>query len=262
MSWNYEEKVKAYITQAVSDSGVGNDFIFEVCSEQIFVKKKKLDPNTVYVVIKFLSTTNTLNAVTQPVQLLIMCEQNQIQVSQIVFSKLVATHNFEAVIENGTYVKQDYREPVVLSNFNEVSYGYRTIMYISATLFIMEGVIDISNFKIKLGDNDAENVKPISCNLAYAMTPNTQPIPSSRIATSVKSVATFSLSFAVPLTSAYSFLTTIYEIMSGATTGNTDFLVSFTLGSVSFTNVPMKMISTQVTTAINEIPSIQIGLMR
>ena len=264
MSWNYETKVKEYIAQAVRDSGIGSEYTFEVCEEQMFVKKRTLEPNTIYVVIKYLSTTNTLNAVTQPVQLLIMCEQNQIQVSQIVFSKLVATHNFEAILdaETSTYVKQDYREPVVLSNFNEASYGYRTIMYISATLFIMEGVIDISNFKIQVEEEDVEDVKTISCNVAYAMTPNTQPIPPSKIATSVKSVSTFSLSFAVPLTSAYNFIVRIAEIMAGSRTGNTDFKVSFTLGSVSFNNVPMKLVSSQVVTAINEIPSIQIGLIK
>lgn len=264
MSWNYEEQIKRYIAQAVSDTGIGNNFVFEVCSEQIFVKKETLSPDTIYVVIKYLSTTNTLNAVVQPVQLLVMCEQNQIQVSQIVFGKLVATHNFEVVISGTTYVKQDYREPVVLSNFNEVSYGYRTLMYINATLFIMENVIDLTDFTIKIDSEEVqgESVKPISASLAYSMTPNTQPIPPAKIATSVKSVSTFSLTFAVPLISDYSFITTISNIMSGVTTGNTDFIVSFKLGNVSFTNVHMKLVSSQVTTAINEIPGLNIGLIK
>lgn len=270
MNWSYEDKVKEYIAQAVRDTGVGDEYNFEVCTEQMFVKKTTLDPNTVYVIIKYLSSTNTLNAVTQPIQLLISCEQNQIQISQIVFGKLVEQHNFESIVSDGTYVKQDYREPVVLSNFNEVSYGYRTIMYISATLFIMENVIDVKDFKIKIGDNDAENVKPISFNIAYSMTPNTQPIPPAKIATSVKSLATFSITFAVPMIE-YNFLETITKIMSGDTSGNTDFKVSFLLGTkenstvtfgTEFVNVPMKLVSAQITTAINEVPGIQIALMR
>lgn len=393
MNWDYETKLKSYIVQAQNDSGM-TDYLFEVCNEQIFVKKKTLDPNTIYVVVKYLSSTNTLNAVTQPIQILVSCEQNQIQASQIVFSKLVDSHNFEAVIDGGTYIKQDYRQPVVLSNFNEVSYGYRTLMYISATLFIMENVMDIEDFSIRTGirefrnlegsqitikdewfsgeypgnvgdsplyvvdtnlidepsgigmyfdidgeavmyvngvlcykfifddekvelydkeghnfdtyyyssnryvtiqfkningetvnssfvnhedyiavfpdivtqyvydDRTVDEVKPISFVMSYSMTPNTQPIPPQRIATSVKSVSTFSVTLGVPLISDYQFITVCNKIAAGIVSGNKSFIVSFKLGSVEFNNVPMKLVSSQITTAINEVPGLQIGLIK
>ena len=263
MNWNYETKLKEYIAKAVRDVGdVAKDLTFEVAEEQAFVKMEELKPGTIYVVIKYLSTTNTLDATTQPIQILISCEQNSIQASQIVFSKLVESHNFEEIIENGTYVKQDYREPVVLSNFNQVSYGYRTLMYISATLFIMEDIIDVGGLSIKIGGNNAENVKPINFNIAYSMTPNTQPVPPDRLASSVKSLSTFSLTFSVPLSNKYNFITTLAQIMNGTVSGNTDLNMSFNLGSVPFTNIPMKVVSIQVVTAINAIPSIQIGLIK
>ena len=404
MNWDYETKLKSYIAQAQSDSGM-TDYLFEVCNEQIFVKKKTLDPNTIYVVVKYLSSTNTLNAVTQPIQILVSCEQNQIQVSQIVFSKLVESHNFEAFIDNGSYIKQDYRQPVVLSNFNEVSYGYRTLMYISATLFIMENVMDIEGFSIRIADmfedlstqelsdkliylqegpigrvigqdspvyvlsaryletaqitntcgfhcyftsdslsdeyglvvngiecayiifddeylvladsgegeleklyytnydyfkiqvlkkpsnydnvvadidgyemvyydildeitqkvvynETIDSVTPISFQLAYSMTPNTQPIPPQRIATSVKSVSTFSITFGIPLTSEYSFVEIINKIAAGQISGNISFYISFNIGSVEFSDLPMKLVSSQITTAINEVPGLQIGLIK
>ena len=261
MNWNFEDKLTEFIARAQQDTGVGDEYKFEVCTEQMFVKLKTLDPDTIYVVIKYLSTTETLDATIQPIQILISCEQNQIQISQIVFSKLVESHNFEVIIDNGTFIKQDYRQPVVLSNFNEVGYGYRTIMYISATLLIMEGILDIKNLYI-----NGESVKPISFTMTYSMTPNTQQIPPSKIATSVKSVATFSIAFAVPLSSSYSFVRTIARIMAGTDRGNTDFDVRFAIGDVSFgtNDLPMKMklITSQITTAINEIPGLQIGMMR
>ena len=264
MNWNFENKLTEFIAQAVHDTGVGSEYTFEVCNEQMFVKLKSLDPNKIYVVVKYLSTTETLKATTQPIQLLISCEQNQIQVSEIVFSKLVDSHNFEVIIDNGTFIKQDYRQPVVLSNFNEVSYGYRTIMYISATLLIMENVMDINSFKI-----GTETIEPISFTMTYSMTPNTQQIPPDKLATSVKSLATFSIAFAIPLLNTYTFVSTVASIMSGSTTGNTSFDVSFKLGNTKFgyfdtgdTHLYMKLISAQVTTAINEIPGLQIGMMR
>ena len=115
---------------------------------------------------------------------------------------------------------------------------------------------------IKIGNNDAENVKPINFNIAYSMTPNTQPVPPDRLATSVKSLSTFSLTFSVPLSNKYNFITTLAQIMNGTVSGNTDLNMSFNLGSVPFTNIPMKVVSIQVVTAINAIPSIQIGLIK
>lgn len=260
MNWNYEEKLIEYIAQANSDAGLldenGNPYVFEVCSEQVF-GKKEIKPNVIYVVIKYLSTTNSLNVVVQPIQILILSEQNQLQAAQIIFSKLVASHNFEVVIENNTYVKQDYREPVVLSNFNAVSYGYRSVMYISATLYVMEDIIDVSTITI-----GTETVRPVSFSVSYSMTPNTQQIPPDKLSTSVKSLASFSITLSVPLTSTYSFITNISNIMAGNLSGNTNFRLTFTLGSVTFSNVDMKLLSAQITTAINEAPVLQIGLIR
>lgn len=267
MSWNYEDKLTEYIAQANRDAGLldenGNPYVFEVCTEQIYAERN-MKPGVIYVVIKYLSTTNSLNVVVQPIQILVLSEQNQLQASQIIFGKLVASHNFETLTDNSTYVKQDYREPVVLSNFNAVSYGYRSVMYISATLYIMENVMDIEDLRI-----GSEEVKPINFNIAYSMTPNTQPIPPSKLATSVKSLATFSITFSVPLTSEYAFLTTISEIMAGVTSGNTNFEIAFSIGSVKFgyfedgdEPLNLKLTSCQITTAINEVPSIQIGLMK
>lgn len=268
MSWNYEDKLTEYIIKAQRDCGLGEDYKFHVYTEQVFAEQELL-PDDIYVVVKYLSTTNTLNATVVPIQILVLCEQNQMQATQIIFNKLVETHNFEAGIYDGTYVKQDYRNPVVLSNFNQVSYGYRSVIYISGTLFVMENVMDITDFAIKIGEGDYKSVKPINSGLSYSMTPNTQPIPPSKIATSVKSVATFSLQFGVPLISDYDFITTISNIMTGTTSGNTDFYVRFKIGTVKFgyfdtsdTALTMKLLSAQITTAINEIPSLQIGLIK
>lgn len=266
MSWNYEEKLIEYIAQANHDAGLvdenGNPYIFEVCSEQLFATKV-IEPNKIYVVIKYLSSSNSLNVVMQPIQIFVLSEQNQLQVAHTVFSQLVASHNFEVIIEDGIYVKQDYREPVILSNFNAVSYGYRSVMYISATLYIMKDLLDVSNLSI----NGVE-VKPLSFSISYSMTPNTQQIPPDKLSTSVKSIASFSISFVVPLINSQ-FVEKINEIMAGEESGNYDFEFKFKIGNVKFgyfeeddSHLYMKLLSAQVTTAINEAPSLQIGMIR
>lgn len=261
LNYDYESKLREYIAHAQRDSGLDN-YIFDIVNEQDFLKMSELVPEHIYVVIKYLTTSETLQVTTQPIQILIMCEQNQIQASQIIFSKIVEAHNFEATTENGIFVKQDYRQPVVLSNFNEVSYGYRSILYVSATLLIMENVIDIKNLVIRVeGEDEDEDVEPISVGIAYSMTPNTQPIPPKKIATSVKSVATFSMSLVVPLTSKYKFIEAITEIMAELKSGNTNFLLSFNIGEVYWEELPMKLTGVKIDTAIASVPSIAIGLM-
>ena len=274
MSWNYETYLKEAIYNAQRDTSM-TQYTIEVCSEQIFVKKETLSPTTIYVVFKMLSSTNTLDAVTQPIQLLISCEQNDIQASQIIFSKFVSDNNFKAMSVDGTYIKQDYREPVVLSNFNEVQYGYRTLMYISGTLYLMDNLLDISTtdannkihrnaFTMTTGEGQSavtEIVKPVNFNIAYSMTPNTQPIPPAKLATSVKSLATFAITLTVPMTDRYEFIKLMAKIINGTESGNSNFTVSFSIGTAVF-NVPMKLVSSQITTAIDQVPGLQIGLIK
>ena len=63
MSWNYENELIEYIAKAQQDTGLGSEYVFEVCTEQAFVKLGTLNPTTIYVVIKYLSSDNSLNSV-------------------------------------------------------------------------------------------------------------------------------------------------------------------------------------------------------
>ena len=134
----------------------------------------------------------------------------------------------------------------------------------------MENLIDIYTFD----ENDEEIrnaitinneiVKVLSFNLAYSMTPNTQPIPPQKIATSVKSIATFSIVFTIPpkSTSIYKFLGVMINIIAGKASGNTDFTVDFWLGEIHFEKIDMKMTSSNLVSGPNQVPGLQIALLR
>ena len=287
MSWDFNKHLAEQIAKVQRDLGLDN-FVIEVCDEQTFVKMKFLKENNIYVVTKDLTSTITIDAKTQPVQIMIMTENNSLEVAKLIFSTFADRNNFQVVMDGDTYIKQQYTQPVVLSNFNEVASGYRSVLYISCTLLIMDNLIDIYTFdedgnqvrnaikiKTKIGSADAsdyEIVNVLAFNVSYSMTPNTQPIPPSLISTSVKSVSTFGVNFVIPPKGTYAleptadttigFLKVISEIMVGNTTGNADFILDFWFGTTHFEAVSMKMTSTMLNSGPDKIPGIQIGLLR
>lgn len=262
MSWNYENWLEERINVLSQDLGLSN-FNFVVEKEQLFSKRSSLTPNTIYVVIKNLSNTITLGATTQPVQILILSEQNSLETTQLLFSTFAKKYNFYAENNNGTYVKHQYAEPVVLSNFNTISYGYRSILYLSTTLYIMENVIDVKDLTI-----DGISVEPLSFSIAYAMSGNTQPISNENLSTTVKSVATLGVSLQLPMLNNYvdnnnnNLINKIVGVMNGSIVGNVNFVFDFYVGSVHFSNINMKLISADVMTAPAQIPSLQLGFQK
>lgn len=279
MKFDYNEilREKLYSLQNLLEL---SNFEFEVDSEQAFLKKKDLLPNTIYVLTKELQNDNSINVDTQPVQILILSEQNSLDVAKAFFSEFAKRYNFEAISQTYTvngvphsiWIKQQYTDPVVLSNFNTVAYGYRSVLYISATLFIMEDVGDVRNLTI-----NSEPIEPLNFNISYSMSTNTQELPSHPIAKSKKTVSTFAVSMTVPVLLKSSFVREVLNIISAADGldiddepfhGNNAFYFSFdfsvseddTYHVIPFTKT-MRLISVQITTAPNSVPGLQLGFM-
>ena len=113
-----------------------------VLNEQMFVKNGELDPNKIYVVIKYLTSSIEYGAETSPVQILVLSEQNGLKEAQQIFETYTQTHNWLSFKANNTFVKQQYSSPVVMSNFQEAAYGYRSVLYISCTLYLLNNFND------------------------------------------------------------------------------------------------------------------------
>lgn len=254
MSWNYKDYLHEQIERFKHDIDIG-EYCIRVIDEQMFVPSK-MEADCIYVVIKYLSNNVEFQgkSITQPVQLLILTEQDRIQFSLILFSKLAKELNWSVTGDETQYVKQQYTEPVVLSNFNEISYGYRSVLYMSSTLFIMKDIIDVKNLKI-----DNKDIQTIGFQLTYTMTGNTQQKPSDYISTTVKSVSTLSCSFTQPLFN-NDLSTKVLGIMNGTNTGNENFTCSFDIGSSNF-SINLKLVSSQINTAPNSVPSLMVGFM-
>ena len=246
---------------------------FIVDSEQAFMKKKDFAPDTVYVLTRSLQNDNGIGVDTQPIQILILTEQNSLEVTKEFFSEFAKKYNFQANLssyeENGVshtlWVKQQYSDPVVLSNFNMVAYGYRSVLYISATLYIMKDVVDLRFLTI-----DGQDIIPLSFDLAYSMNPNTQQMPTEFIARSIKSVSTLAITITIPVVSS-DLTEKVFSIMNeiDAQTGdgndyggNEDFVFSFSLGAHLFADKRLKLVTANFAAAVNDIPVIRLGFIK
>lgn len=272
MNFDYNEALRSRLYALQNTLGL-SDFNFEVDSEQAFLKKKDLEPNTIYVLTKALQNDNSIGVDTQPLQIMILTEQNSLDVAKAFFSEFAKKYNFESFMQtydvtHTIWVKQQYSDPVVLSNFNTVQYGYRSVLYMSAVLYIMYDVVDLHDLYI-----DQIEYKPLTWNIVYSMSPNTQQVQSEYISKSVKSVSTMAITITIPVVES-DLITKILKIMdendSSSTDlsdplsygGNENFYFSFYLGSAKFVDKKFKLTSADFGSAINQAPVIRLGFMK
>lgn len=276
MRFDYNEllRQKIYSLQRTLEL---NNVTFVIDSEQAFIKYKDLEPNTIYVLTRDLQNDNSIGVDTQPVQVLVLSEQNSLDVVKSFFTEFAKKYNFEAVSQNYTddqnathtiWVKQQYSDPVVLSNFNTVDYGYRSVLYIAVNLFIMYDVVDLRELKI-----DSQSYTVLTWDLVYNMTPNTQQLTTEYISKSVKSVSSMAITVTMPVVES-PLITKVLSILDESDSSSTDltdtlsyggnenFYFDFYLGVKHFVNKKMKLVSVDIGTAVNNVPAIRLGFIK
>lgn len=270
MNYNFESYLFDKLSRIASELNLGvNVYISE---EQNFAKMDELEPDNIYVVIKYLSSSIEYYAETMPIQILVLSEQNSFEKAQMIMNKFANDYNWQLIIDDGTHIKQQYNSPVVLNNYVEVSYGYRSVLYVTGTLYIMENVIDVTDVTI-----DSEELKPLSFNIAYSMSTNTQQTATAEIASSLKTVSTFAITMTIPMRELKDhpgLITNVMKIINETETGNKAFVLSFkcglydrntesqTYGQAIAIQKTVRLISAQIITAPNQVPSIQLGFMK
>lgn len=247
---NYKDWLKDRLIETKNSLDF-KDYSIDVYNEQDYAKNRSIKPKTITVIIKFLSSSLVFSAKTQPVQMLILTEENSISIANTIITKFCDNYNF-AVISNGTtYVKHIYSSPTVLSNFNLIGIGYRTVLYVNTTLLILEDVMDINDLYI-----DNNKVDALSATIGYTMTGDTQPFDSGYAKTE-KNFATFVMTINIACVKT-DFTEKCIKIMNNTSLegGNDNFTVSFTVGGLGF-SFNMKLIGATLSTAVNNVPSLQ-----
>lgn len=252
--YNYENFLIEKLNRVKAD--LGFDINIDVSSEQAYAKKKNFAPNTLFVVVKYLSSDITFGAKTQPVQVLCISEENALDMAKALLGKFAEDFNFFSAITDGIFAKHQYSTPVVLSNFNEIGIGKRSVLYFTGAINILEDVIDINELKV-----DNSSIEHLGFNFSYQMTPNTQQFVNDNIAKSIKTTSALTIGFTTPFVE-NNLTAKVINIINGTNDGNDDFAISFNLGDTPFSNFNYKLTSVNIVTAPDDVPSLRLNFIR
>lgn len=258
---NYKNWLRARLVEEKTNLDF-NNYEIEVMNEQDYAKRRSIQPKTITVIIKCLTSTMVFSVKTQPIQMLVITEENSIKIANAIMTSFAEKYNFSVIPDGTTYVKHSYSTPAVLSNFNLIGIGLRTVLYVNTVLYILNNVMDITDLKVKItGVNSGNdiNIEAISATIGYTMSGDTQPFGSGH-ATTVKDFSTFSMTINIACVKT-DFTQRVVEIMKASSLGkgNETFDFSFKVGDIAFSSVKMKLISSTITTAVNNVPSLQLS---
>lgn len=252
MSLNYENYVESWFN-------TNTDLHFKVEPERMFLQEN-VKADTIYITTKYLASDIEYDFIKiQPINMIILGlpTGQKVEELQEIVNQFVKENNYKQDTFGNAQVKQEYSTPVVLDGLMEVGNAKRPVLMLSGYLTIVEGVIDVSELKVDNG-----SIKPLSFNWNYVMTPNTQPNSTEKIASSKKSSAAFSCVLAIPPVDTYStFLNKCSNIANGTNSGNSDFTISFKVGTISF-SYTCKLTNMQFTTQPNAVPTCILTFMR
>lgn len=259
--WSYDDYkiwLKDRLTEIKDDLDF-KDYIIEVFNEQDYATKRSTKPKTITVVTKSLASSLMFSVKTQPIQMIVISEENGLSVANSILTKFAETYNYSVLVSDNTYVKHIYSTPVVLSNFNVIGIGQRAVLYINTTLFILEGVMDIRDMHVRFPNVSPINLTVLSATVGYTMTGDTQPFGGYHAQTE-KNFSTLVMTLNVPCTKNY-FTQKCIEIMAGqsAEHGNETFIFTFYVGDIEFEDVDMKLVGATISTAVNNVPSLQLS---
>lgn len=257
MNWNYEGWLATRLNSLILELGLS--IRAKVFSEREFLRSAELEPGEVGVVTRRSQSEITFGAEVAPVQILILSEANSIEESTSLFAALADRYNYATDPSSGSVrVKHQYSSPVTMTNFDSVSYGYRSVMYVNATLVVVEGVSDVTGITYHY-DGGNEELDAIDFTVSYTMQTNSQNSPVGQLVTSVKTNASLAITFTVPMLDS-EFVSAVVGIMRGDGDGNATFEISFYVGDVEVAQ-EFKLINAQITTARDQVPALQIGMV-
>lgn len=236
------------------------DFQLTGTTIDVFDEKSYSDevvkPDNITVVIKYLTGTILYTSTILPIQFMVICEENSLQIAKMLMDTYAEQNNFKSVTIDSNFVKQSFSTTSVVNNFNPVGVGFRSLIFMSATLTITGDVVDVTALSV-----DGVAVKFISASMSYGADPDTQPFPSEKLNVSVKRFASLSFALQVPHTNS-AFCQKVINIMRGNTSGNTKFSMVITLSNSVTVTQDFLMVSSTFNTTAGDLPTIQIGFVR
>lgn len=158
---NYIDKVleiikDQFVAVMSGDPNFYSKYNIVLSNEQQFVEEADREPNTIYIVVKFLSASLTFGQTVLPVNFNAVGEQNAIDACQRLLLEYAQEYTLKNDInisteqsgDGNTYIiKQIYQAPQVMNNFNGIFEGFRTLFYMSGTFLIGKNSLPIEEIR-------------------------------------------------------------------------------------------------------------------
>ena len=206
----------------LSSSADFNNYSFVITNEVQYEKDEKIkkEKNKIFIVLKYYPATLNFGQILLPIQIDVVSEQNKLDIAKKLLCAFAETYNLE--FNSDLTIKQYYQSPSVLSNFNEIGYGYRSLLTMRGTLQISENSNLIKSISL-VGGTDLNPTYTelgfITSNISFDVQLETQSLyGNDNVTKSWARVGTLVLNFSVYLTND-TFCNTILYIMAKNNTG-------------------------------------------
>ena len=111
-----------------------NGYFVTVAEEQDFNRIMDKSPNHIYIVVKFLSASINYGQLLLPITITAISEDRKLNVCKKLLFEYSDINNLK--LSNDETIKQFYTSPQVMSNFEEIYDGYRSLLTLSGTFLI------------------------------------------------------------------------------------------------------------------------------
>lgn len=157
----------------MTDPEFYSNYVFDIENEQYFVPDEEREPNRIYIVIKFSPAQIDYGQDIMPFTIQAVSEQNGLIAAQRLLFDYAQTFNLRTLLKDGKTIYQNYTSPNVISNFEVVYDGFRSVLIMSGTILISS---NINRITLKYYDGDyallsfpefASNSVPMTTYLNY-----------------------------------------------------------------------------------------------
>ena len=249
------------------------DLVLKIWNERDFEQASgTLVPTdkTVNIIVKSLANDISYYVITQPYEISVWSEANDIQETQALLDDFTTRNNFfqQALIETNSsgisqlnIYKHSYSSPIMLDPFEEQGIKIRAMFLVSANITEVQNVADLKSSLGNIGSLTINGVDYLVTNFSLSMVsnPNTRMIKNVELSSSIIEGSVITMSFTTP--SIINTLTaSVFNQMNGSYSSDTQYEVKFYLGGISF-DYYMRISSVGFATQPDSVPALVIGMV-
>ena len=251
------------------------DLVLKIWNERDFEQASgTLVPTdkTVNIIVKSLANDISYYVITQPYEISVWSEANDIQETQALLDDFTTRNNFfqqalaetnSSGVEQLNIYKHSYSSPIMLDPFEEQGTVIRAMFLVSANIIEITNVSDVSSSNHVRGsititaNGTTADYKLLSFSLSWVANPNTRMAGNLELASTINEGAVLSLTSGFP-SIADALNETVLSQMAGNISSDTIYTISFYINNQLFQG-NFRLQSSAFSTSPDGVPSIVLG---